>query len=257
MLPPFTRTSKHEIKIRDRLNVDLAANGLISTSQPLVILAFTNRCGSNLAADYLKKARLVGGLGEFLNFETVCNNADRLGFDTLWQYLSYLKNFYAKNNIPLGTKASFEQILMLFRWGIHHVFPEIKVIHVRRLDLVSQAVSFSIADQTKQWTSQQKAESTEVKFDLNDIEGRLFATAHANESIALLCGLLGLDRMEIIYEDLVTGPASQIARAAEFLGATYNAAKVIEPSIQKQANQTNQNFATMFTQYYRDKLRIS
>tara|TARA_B110000503_G_C6824913_1_gene280420 strand:+ start:275 stop:487 length:213 start_codon:yes stop_codon:yes gene_type:complete len=56
--------------------------------KPLVILAFTNRCGSDLFFEYLRNTGVIGGLFEATNEDRVIRRSKNSGCSLLCKLLS-------------------------------------------------------------------------------------------------------------------------------------------------------------------------
>lgn len=178
-------------------------------NKPLVVLCFENRSGSNYLASLLRTSGKIHGLGEALNAETVIKRA------TQWDvtnFPDYFQRFATSDKAEVGVKASWDQLLMLFRFGIDKMFDGFKLIYVRREDSVAQAVSRHIAFQTGKWTSETKvAEPIEPAFDTADIARHLYAVQHSNQMFEAIFQILDLDVYRVTYERIVYRP-NQSAR---------------------------------------------
>ena len=178
--------------------------------KPLVVLCFENRSGSNYLASLLRTSGKIHGLGEALNADTVIKRAAQWDVST---FPDYFQRFVTSDKPEVGVKASWDQLLMLFRFGIHTMFDGFKLIYVRREDSVAQAVSRHIAFQTGKWTSETKVdEPVDPAFDTGDIARHLSAIQHSNQMFEAIFQILDLDVHRVTYERIVHRP-NQSARA--------------------------------------------
>ena len=145
-----------------------------------------------------------------------------------------------------GLKASADQIAMLHHFGILSMFPETRIFHIYRNNVVEQAVSFSIAFQTKQWTSRQTAQDTEAAYDFKDIHNRMRVVLKENQRILEIISVLNLPIMGLQYEALTEDPRAQIGRLLRFAGLDPKSAKFRKIELRKQATGLNVEFCERF-----------
>lgn len=169
--------------------------------RPLLIMAFTNRSGSNLACDYARQCNRIGGAGEYLNRDIVKNASENL--DSFPDYIRHLDATLAPKGEVLALKASWDQLAMLLRNGIPGMYRETFVLHCLRNDTLAQAVSYAIALRSGKWESRQQGGTVDASdIPLKDIERHMTKFHRANLLIRLLCDAHGLRRWEIGYERL-------------------------------------------------------
>lgn len=216
----------------------------------LYLMAFTNRCGSNLLADYMRQTGSIGGFHESLNHDTVLRAANKRGIESVPDYVEMLhKKFSSSGN--LGVKASWDQILMLSRFKIFEMFNSVRVIHIRRTDVISQAVSHWIAHQTKQWTSNQTGLEIEPTYDFDRISTIISSINNANGMITLIAEALSRRHVSITYEALERSPQDSVVMVLRKLGLPHADIALDQPRISKQADERN----TAFINRYKAELR--
>ena len=104
---------------------------------PLYILAFTNRSGSNLLADYLRQTGLMRGFGEGLNWDHIERDIARTPTASFPDYITQLAGPPGGTQ-SWGIKASWDQIVMLQRARIPAMFSGVRIIHTVREDILGQ-----------------------------------------------------------------------------------------------------------------------
>lgn len=218
--------------------------------KPLTILCFTNRSGSNLLAEYLRITRNFAGLREQLNHDIVKKAADKTGVATFPDYVTDLARDSIDDAKSFGFKASWNQLLMLLHWNIPAMFSGLNVIHIERKDIVAQAVSYSIANQTKQWKSTIKKEAAQPEYDFSDILKRLDNAGFGNKMIRQICSVYELKHISVIYEDLVADPVMTLARLHKETGLPLQQFNIGARALEKQAGHINQEFSTRFKQEF-------
>ncbi|PAU95477.1 Stf0 family sulfotransferase [Paracoccus salipaludis] len=231
---------EHEYEIRAHFRGQVAFTGdhpLID--RPLLILAFTNRSGSNLLADYLVQTGQVAGLGEFLNHETVAKQKGVLAVQSAPDYLLTLARRLSREDQQFGVKASAEQLDFLIRWKLPRLFTRTTVVHIHRDDILGQAVSHWIALQTGQWTSQQDRRKVAADFDVTTTQTIAHNILRSDSAIRMKCGLYCLPYISVSYEELTLDPAATIARIGRVASINLGSWKPADPKIERQATPLN------------------
>lgn len=213
---------------------------------PLIIMAFTNRCGSHLLADYLRQTGKLAGFGEFLNASVVTKQAQ--GAAQFPDYICGLHQRLCSNDEVLGIKASYDQILMLLRWNIPAMFTGLRIIHLTRSDAIAQAVSHAIATQSAQWTSLQKSNGVVPRFQVKQIDAILQEQDRANALIRLIAQTTATPRAQAHYEAIAKDPATHVGRLLTFCGIDAPDWVPCPPQVQKQAGAVNMEFVQRYVE---------
>ena len=132
----------------------------------VVFLCFTNRCGSNFVAQSMASNGVISQPGENLNFDTVISHSRCNNFSSYVRYLIWLIELEAGSSRIFSVKCSAGQLIYLFNLGIIDQFNSPFFVMIKRLDMLKQAISLSIASQTHQWTSSQTS-STNSSITVN------------------------------------------------------------------------------------------
>lgn len=219
------------------------------TEDDFAIVAFTNRSGSNLVCNLLTKTGTFGRIGEFLNADTMTKREQRDPSGSLSGYLDkVMAQANPRGRIP-GVKASGSQIYLLHSHGVLDRFRRVRVIHCHRHDVIAQAVSFSIAFQTKKWTSRTDAEDVQPRYDFADIRARLKAILREDQQIVEVSALLGLPMVDVLYESLVADREAELSRVLAAFGLK-RPARAPEPELKKQGGALNEDYAARFRREY-------
>ncbi|WP_071673680.1 Stf0 family sulfotransferase [Nioella nitratireducens] len=230
----------HEKKLSKYFGRHAVYDGPQVFEYPLLLLGFTNRCGSNLLAGYLRSLPEFSGFNEQLNFDSVMRWSNREGVRTFPDYIQHV----SRKKPRYGFKASADQIAMLFRFGITRMYPSVRVLHIRRRDVLAQAVSYSIADQTKQWISSHEKQG-EASYDRKDIEGRLNGFARQNEALRIAAQVFGYAYESVDYEDLTADSLGTVQKACRFFG-TAEPEALGAPWVERQGDSVNQRFIELY-----------
>jgi len=222
---------------------------------PLCLLAFTNRCGSNLLAEYLKATDLFCGFQEPLNSDVVAHVCDLNGIASFPDYIEHVTRKQYEDGKSLFMKSSWDQFLMLREWGVLQMFTGLKIIYIERLNYINQAISYVIANQTKQWTVFHKKQNDHVEYDFKTIDSVISANAKANRIFRYLFELLDLDYVHVTYEDLIADPVAHTAKVLQHLGhsADLELLSDYEPRLKSQSGELNREFRD---RYFRDSKQL-
>ena len=236
----------HEEKIPEFFHGDVKFTGNLPVFEnPLCIMAFTNRCGSNLLGEYLRQTQKIGGFYESLNHDTVQATSDNSSFKSFPEYIMGIFDRFSVDK-QFGIKASLDQLLMLSRWNVLGMFPAVNVVHIRRLDVVSQAVSHWIAHQTKRWTSMQKETDIEPIYDYMRIDKVVLDTNFSNSTIPIVARALNMNYLDVVYEDLTRDPKGVLTSIGDSISLDLSDWHPKNPKLSRQANDINQEFAERY-----------
>lgn len=257
-LDELTAKGDHEVEISTLFQGRMSPNDGKRLDCGLTVMGFTNRCGSNLLADYLVQTGRFGGFGESLNPPVVASFSARSGADSLPAYLETLaENLNCGPSRDLGVKASADQLAMLIRHGIPGMFTRFRLVHVWRQDLLEQAVSFAIANRTKRWTNRQQAavqDVAEMELDPVQIERMMRAIQQSNNRIAAMVSVLGIRHASLSYEELTAAPGQAVRRICTALGEGLGDWRPRAPKIEKQADALNARLVAEYRQLARKNL---
>ncbi|WP_343079909.1 Stf0 family sulfotransferase [Ostreiculturibacter nitratireducens] len=243
----------HERKIRAVFGAGVSCAGEAQAfDHPLVLLAFSNRSGSNLLAHYLRTTRAFAGFHELLNHEGLLNHAKEWGVSGVADYVKRVSAEYGKPGRIFGFKASWDQILMLLRFEVPRLYDGVRIIHITRQDVIGQAVSYLIAHQTRRWTSLQAADpGASVNYDEALLERLLEETHRSEAMIATLSNAFAIPRLVVTYEGLQAQPGALLKRIGAFTGVDIGPLTLPKPRIGKQADAVNEEFRARFTEHLR------
>ena len=210
---------------------------------PLCLLAFTNRCGSNLLAEYLEATELFCGFQEPLNSDVVAHISELRDLQTFPDYIEHVTRNQLKPGKSFFMKSSWDQFLMLREWGILNMFSSLKIVYIERLSYINQAISYVIANQTKQWTVFHEKQNDEVQYDHKIIDAVIASNSKANRIFRYLFELLNLDYVHVAYEELVKDPLTNTAKVLQYFGhSSPPDLSNYQPRLKAQANSLNQEF---------------
>lgn len=238
----------HEKTIREKFNDKVYYRGDAPVFDgPLVLLAFVNRSGSNLLASHMRTVPRLAGFHEQLNWTTVLNTSERQGISNFPDYIQHATTLAQKPDKIYGFKASWDQMLMLLRFGIDRMYTGVNVVHITREDIVGQAISLLIASQTEQWTSKQTArEDVTPKYDETRITNIINDCSAAAEKVRLVSQMSGARYLSVTYEQVVENPALVIRQIGRSMGAKLPTWQPKPVPLERQANALNDEWRSRY-----------
>lgn len=220
------------------------------------VICFTNRCGSTLLAELISTCKGFNRAGEHMNADGVIGVSKSRGFKTLQQYVAWLQRSKASESGILGLKLNYGQLFFLAATGlIPHAFGEIRFVHVERTDVLAQAVSRVIADETKSWSSLQvsQIDESQVRFNHQKIARVVDGICEANAKFRAFFEVYGIKPIKVTYEDLVQDLQAEGDRVIRELAFANTEGGKVNPGAlihQKQANHLNEIFIRRFRNMY-------
>lgn len=214
-----------------------------SDPRRFILVASTPRCGSHMLGHAMAATGLLGVPFEYLNPSNLAEWQRRLGTPTIRETLAALMRRRTTANGVFALKAHFSHTEIL--GGVQNffdLFREVSVVHIRRADVLRQAISYSNARQTGVWITGQEAVSDEARFDAEMIGECLNDIAVQNARWDAAFRAAGIRPLGIYYEDAVADIAAcvtAIARHAEVIGATETIAAAAVTSRQSHAARTD------------------
>ena len=251
---PFEKVSAHEQKLRDYFAAFDVPADTRALNKPVCIMLFTNRSGSSLVSEHMRSTPQFTGFGEPLNAKWIIDRCEREGLTSFSEYLHWetARLYRHKPEALLGMKASYGQAMMLMRSGaIPRFFDDVRWVVVQRDDLLSQAVSFAIADQTKQWHSFDSGRPVDPVYDYQDIRRRLHGFAHSSMAINMFCSFFDIRPYRIVYDQFARDPVAGTRAFASYLGVDEVTIDFEALQMERQRDSFSAGFRRRFLQEYR------
>lgn len=221
----------------------------------LLLLCFTNRCGSGYLAGLLGTTGAINEAGEFFNADTVLEHSRRHGLASLRAYLALLPRLAGAPAAPhgqggwLAAKAGIDQLMMLTDSGIlDEMHGRLRFVLLERRDRLGQAVSRCIAAQNGRWTSAQAARVADhaLVYDRGCIEAELARIALANAAFYSFFAANGLAPLHLAHEDVLADPAGEVARVSALLGIPAARPDPARVALRRQAGLVNAEWRTRY-----------
>lgn len=228
---------------------------------PLVLIGFANRSGSTLLSDYMRQTGAFRGLGEFSNHDFALRQIDEKGLESFPDLIRHLHKATLPRNRAatapdqiFGFKAAWDQIMMLIRWNIPAMFEGVRIINITRKNILSQAISYSIASQTRQWTSKQEKGEVEPVFSGSDLDKIMREQQSQVALLRHICCVFNLPCQELTYEGLCANPNAHLRSVLAFCGVPRPNWETKSPTFAKQASTTNEAFRRKYQELARERV---
>ncbi|MDH3706026.1 MAG: Stf0 family sulfotransferase [Acidimicrobiia bacterium] len=209
--------------------------------EPALLLCFTNRSGSNYLAELLRSTQLLGRAHEAFNPPFVRRNLDRwdLHERTLVSYARNLRpRVTRRGGSPPVFKIGWHQLFVLAEYGVlDTVFPNRRLVVIRREDLLAQAVSYTIASRTGAWTSAHQSQDSELDIEPEEVHARIRAVLSATRHFREFAAVTGDEVLDVTYEQVEDDPQHVVDRVFEFAGLPRTP---IDPSVVRTSRQRSQ-----------------
>jgi LPS sulfotransferase NodH len=214
-------------------------------------LCFTNRCGSNFVAQSLASDGTIKQPGENLNYNTVINHCRRRNLKSYTEYLTWLIQSQAGVARVFGVKCSVGQLIQLLNFKIIQQLDSPAFILVQRSNTLKQAISLSIASQTRQWTSTQATEDNRsVSLDSDLIFSLINSISTQNACFEAVFSLTNVNALRVDYEQFIIDPISHVPMIGQHIGIPSLQYIPASISYKKQANQINQQMYEIMIQEF-------
>lgn len=218
----------------------LVTDGIVPqrAPEPALLLCFTNRSGSNYLAELLRSTQLLGRAHEAFNPPFVQRHLERwdLNEETLVSYARNLRpRVTRQGGSPPVFKIGWHQLFVLAETGVlDTVFPNRRLVIIRREDLLAQAVSFTIASRTGAWTSAHRTHESDLDIEPAEVHARIRSVLAATRHFREFAAVTGDDVLEVTYEQVESDPQRVVDRIFDFAELPRTP---IDPSVVRTARQ--------------------
>ena len=162
------------------------------------------------------------------------------GAKMMWNYLDDFRD--RVRELPGLQQLSFTQAL-------DEIFPNLRIIFVRRRDKVAQAVSLWKAIQTEQWRAEGSGESERAaEYNYRALKHLVTELHRWDASWEDWFHATGREPIRVIYEEFVNSRASTVGRLLDALGVDPPEVEGEKGPLRRQANDLSRNWVEQFRQ---------
>jgi LPS sulfotransferase NodH len=216
------------------------------------IICSTGRSGSSLLTSLLI---LTGNLGvphEYIHPQHAKVLFERYELNPNTPLETYMASVRKKRTTPngiFGVKLHLVHLINLVQISMFEkLFPTPLCVFISREDVVAQAVSYAIAEQTNKWTSR-GTEINEPKYNAEVISRHVQRINMENNSWEKFFLSSSIEPLRVTYEEILSDPNEIIKSISTSLGI-HNIKKVSveDAHFSKQSNELNQEWIDTFRQ---------
>lgn len=254
----------HRSKLKEYFGDSFLKSPNVKSTKPTIFICFTNRSGSTYLASTLSEYGITCKPNEELNYEyfnfSVIKNFSLKNYsNSISDYMSMLFSKYSSNNF-FTSKLSLDQLIwFLEEKYIPTVFGNPKFIFIKRRDLLLQAISLSIAIQTRKWTSFHDGLSIkklDLVFDPVQILRKIQNIDTVNSEFERLFKLNNMEVFVVYYEDLIEKKEEIIYDIGNYIDKKLVKDEVNNFAIARQSTEINSLWRKKFVEYYKSQPEI-
>ena len=218
---------------------------------PVCIMLFTNRSGSNVLGEYLRATHQFSRFVEALNYRRVIKYSQQNELCSFFDYLRWQVSRLSEGEKVTGIKASVDQAEMLFQCNaIPGYFDKVHWLMVQRDDTLAQAISFSIAAQTRQWTSNAAPTSADPVYNFEDIKQRIEMLCDEQAKLNAFCAMRGIAPIRATYEEFTADSKESVLSIAGQMGIECLSLDESLLTLRPQSDGRNEEFRARFIEDY-------
>jgi trehalose 2-sulfotransferase len=214
----------------------------------ILIIASTGRCGSHMLGHALHETGSFGFPLEYTNPANLSEWKKRLGIEDFHAVLTEIQQRRTSPNGVFGIKIHYSHIKQF--GGFNHLieyFPNAYYILLSRKDVLSQAVSLSIARQTGVWISGQKPVKNNPQYNFKHIDQCLRQIILENSSWRYILAASGCKYTEMDFDYARDNLAQSIEKIARFTDIKVDPRTIPKEQVtKKQGSYINTKWAIKF-----------
>jgi trehalose 2-sulfotransferase len=185
-----------------------------------VLIASTPRCGSHMLGHAMASTGIMGVPFEYANPANLAEWTRRLETASPQATLRALMTRRTTANGVFAIKAHYSHCESLDGpKRFLDFWPNLKVAHLCRADVLRQAISYAVAKQTGVWISGQEAEQEKAEYDPQLIGECLGDIAVQNARWASAFAAAGITPLSVRYEDATEDLQAVVTKVARHVGA--------------------------------------
>jgi LPS sulfotransferase NodH len=203
------------------------------------------RSGSSLLCELLCNTELAGAPTEFFDPELMGRFRQRWGATSFDDYIVQLLAKKTSPNGVFGIKVHWRQLHnLLGPSDPAQLFPGLRYVHIRREDVLRQAVSWVRALQTNQWASSDEA-TGEPAFNRAQIEFYVERLREEEAAWEEFFVKHSVSPYRVVYEHLVVSPVEVVGSVLGFIGE-HGDAEPAAVTLERQADALTDEWVERF-----------
>lgn len=217
----------------------------------VLVIASTERCGSHMLGHALHSTKKFGFPLEYANPVNVARWQKQLEIEHFSQLIEELKRRRTSPNGVFSIKLHYAHLEQFGGFkAFCDVFPDAYYVILTRKDVLRQAVSLSIANQTGVWIAGQEPIEENPQYSFDEIDGFLRHLVSTSSSWKYSLASSGCKTVEMFFEDVRAEPAIAISKIARFMN--INICEDDLPAKQVTIRQSDERNAEWADRFIRD-----
>lgn len=210
------------------------------------LIASTPRCGSHYLGHELAETGAFGVPMEYLNKVNLPRWQVRFGNQSPSALIRLLQQHRTSDSGWFGIKAHWQQFEPYENdAAMQSVLAPDRILWIYRRDLLKQAISFAIAEQTGAWISDIPSDIEPV-YKYGKIKRAARNIRTQNREWARYLQSLDVPVQIIVYEDLIAGGGAALQAQASFLDDAVNIPQQSAPRTKRQGSAVNKHWHDLF-----------
>lgn len=215
-----------------------------------LVIASTARSGSHMLGHALHRTGRFGFPLEYANPVNLPEWKRRLGVESTEEALDEIQKRRTSPNGVFGIKVHYEHLEQF--GGFDRMvarYPDARYVLLSRENVLRQAVSLAIAEQTGVWISGQEPMSDETpRYDFEQIDRCLRETLRNNTSWRYTLAASGCNYIEMNFDEVRHDLSQSIQTIAGHLGIEIDPSEIrSEHATKKQSGDLNREWSRRFT----------
>ncbi len=221
------------------------------------VICTTPRSGSNHLCSLLESSGKMGHPSEFFNLQGTVHQLsekhqliEKGSTLKLNNYLSHIIDTHSTPNNTFGIKIFFNQLEKFISFPeIKELFQQSKFIFLTRKNIIAQAISMFIAEETNSWKSinEEKSLRETVKYNQGRISEILNNLIMQNIKWLNFFKINNLDYLEVTYESVLEDSNKVCQSISKYCGF-HEALLIGNSKFQKQGDELNEEYLKKFIQ---------
>ncbi|WP_213999938.1 Stf0 family sulfotransferase [Arsukibacterium sp.] len=218
----------------------------VDKASKTLIIASTARCGSHMLGHALYKTDSFGFPLEYANPANLRRWKERFGIKDVDKLMLQIKRHRTSENGLFSIKIHYNHIKQFGSFtNLMNIFPDAHYVLLSRHDVLEQAVSLAIANQTGVWISGQKPVNENPVYNAIQINHCLRQTILNNASWRYILAASGVNYIEMDFSQIKHHLVSSISTIARFVETEVKHFPT-EQATEKQSNNLNKEWTRRF-----------
>lgn len=225
----------------------------VDATTKTLIIASTGRCGSHMLGHALQKTNCFGFPLEYVNPSNIDSWKTRFGKKNLEDTLTAIQYHRTSPNGVFGIKIHYSHIKSFKGFNnLKSCFKNAYFVHLTRKNVVKQAVSMFIAEQTGVWITGQKPKNITPEYSFKNINRCLKQIIKDNASWQYILEVNACNYIQMDFDIVRLNLEKSIRKIANHMNIDVDLKKIPTQQVtKKQSDILNSDWESRFLNDYR------